>query len=300
MNTSARSPLKRKKLLSALVILLTGIMVYAALGFTGEDDFKRAQQQILLRKIGHEILLQSGDSHSLVLPVKKVGDNRYQLRFEKEFSFQPDSLIALTRKVLAKDELATGYVVNVLNCNTDDILYGYAIAKKEPDSIVPCSGRSQPKGCYLVEITFNNSGIVALPRGYLVGGISLFALLGLLLASPFRLRRTRVENNGPSYDTLTISNTLYYPATREIRVDGITTELTPKEARLFTILAGSPNTIVERSRIQKEIWEDEGVIVGRSLDVFVSKLRKKLENDRTIRIVNVHGKGYRLETGEIA
>jgi DNA-binding response OmpR family regulator len=46
----------------------------------------------------------------------------------------------------------------------------------------------------------------------------------------------------------------------------------------------------------KKVWEDEGVITGRSLDMFVSKLRKKLSNDPHVQIAGVHGKGYRLET----
>ncbi|MDQ1149658.1 DNA-binding response OmpR family regulator [Sphingobacterium zeae] len=54
--------------------------------------------------------------------------------------------------------------------------------------------------------------------------------------------------------------------------------------------------MIIRSRLQKEIWEDEGVIVGRSLDMFISKLRKKLETVPDINIVVVRGKGYKLET----
>jgi DNA-binding response OmpR family regulator len=49
----------------------------------------------------------------------------------------------------------------------------------------------------------------------------------------------------------------------------------------------------------KEVWEDEGVIVGRSLDMFVSKLRKKLQADPCISILNVHGKGYKLVIGQM-
>lgn len=52
---------------------------------------------------------------------------------------------------------------------------------------------------------------------------------------------------------------------------------------------------IERSRLQKEIWEDEGGIAGRSLDMFISKLRKKLEFDPNIRLVVIRGKGYKLE-----
>jgi DNA-binding response OmpR family regulator len=76
-----------------------------------------------------------------------------------------------------------------------------------------------------------------------------------------------------------------------------TIELTRTEARVLHIFALAPNTIIERSRLQKEIWEDDGVIVGRSLDVFISKLRKKLELDPNIHITVVRGKGYKLEIG---
>jgi DNA-binding response OmpR family regulator len=73
--------------------------------------------------------------------------------------------------------------------------------------------------------------------------------------------------------------------------------LTGTETRLLLILAASPNQTIQRSRLQKEIWEDEGVIVGRSLDMFISKLRKKLELEPDTKIVVVRGKGYRLEVG---
>lgn len=83
--------------------------------------------------------------------------------------------------------------------------------------------------------------------------------------------------------------------TRKLTINGKTTELTKTEARVLNIFALSPNEIIERSRLQKEIWEDEGVIVGRSLDMFISKLRKKLEFDPNIKIVVIRGKGYKLE-----
>ncbi|HET9054776.1 MAG TPA: winged helix-turn-helix domain-containing protein [Cyclobacteriaceae bacterium] len=45
----------------------------------------------------------------------------------------------------------------------------------------------------------------------------------------------------------------------------------------------------------KEVWKDEGVVTGRSLDMFVSKLRKKLPHDTAVNLGSVHGKGYRLD-----
>ena len=71
--------------------------------------------------------------------------------------------------------------------------------------------------------------------------------------------------------------------------------LTGTETRLRLIFALSLNETIARNRLQKEIWEDQGVIVGRSLDMFISKLRKKLECDHNINIVVIRGKGYKLE-----
>ena len=73
-------------------------------------------------------------------------------------------------------------------------------------------------------------------------------------------------------------------------------KLTHKEARLLNLLALSPNEILDRNFLLQKVWEDEGVFVGRSLDVFISRLRKKLQGDDTVRIVNIHGKGYKLQT----
>ena len=82
---------------------------------------------------------------------------------------------------------------------------------------------------------------------------------------------------------------------RKLLINGKTIDLTKTETRVLRIFALSPNAPIERSRLQKEIWEDEGVIVGRSLDMFISKLRKKLESDTDVKIVVIRGKGYKLE-----
>jgi len=70
---------------------------------SGSDDFDIARREVILRRIGHEILLQSGDSLSRVLPVKKITENEYQISFENEITFQTDSLVNTTPHLLAKD-----------------------------------------------------------------------------------------------------------------------------------------------------------------------------------------------------
>ena len=93
----------------------------------------------------------------------------------------------------------------------------------------------------------------------------------------------------------TFGSVLFDAQQRQLTINNTTIDLTGTETRLLLIFAVSPNETVERSRLQKEIWEDEGVIVGRSLDMFISKLRKKLEQDERVRIVVIRGIGYRLE-----
>jgi len=74
-------------------------------------------------------------------------------------------------------------------------------------------------------------------------------------------------------------------------------ELTSKEAKLLRLLCIHQNKIIERDLIQKAIWEDEGYFVGRSLDVFISRLRKIFRGEPTVSIQTIHGVGYKLEIG---
>jgi DNA-binding response OmpR family regulator len=67
---------------------------------------------------------------------------------------------------------------------------------------------------------------------------------------------------------------LFNPQEREMVINENTIGLTGTETRLLHIFALSPNQTIARTRLKKEIWEDEGIIVGRSLDMFISKLRK--------------------------
>ena len=71
--------------------------------------------------------------------------------------------------------------------------------------------------------------------------------------------------------------------------------LSRKEGEVLAILATHANQVVPREQIDKQVWEDRGVVVGRSLDTFISKLRKRLQEDQSIRLTNVHGVGYKLE-----
>src|ERR1700741_1635663 len=108
--------LGKRKYLYGLILLSFISVICVAFSMTGSGEFAIARREVLLRRIGHELLLQSGDSVSRVLPVKKIAENEYQIRFENELTFQSDSLVNTTKRLLAKDPLTRDYIVNVLNC----------------------------------------------------------------------------------------------------------------------------------------------------------------------------------------
>ncbi|WP_224016804.1 winged helix-turn-helix domain-containing protein [Ferruginibacter albus] len=279
--------------MGGILILLFITIICVAFSITGSDNFDFARREILLRRIGHEILLQSGDSTSRVLPVKKITENEYQISFENAFTFQPEFLVNTTQRLLAQDPLASDYVVNVLNCANAGVAYGYAISKNKKDDIVACIGRRQPIACYMINIKFKPTGIITAKNGYLLGSLIVLALVGFIFLRPVKPRKDLPDSQHTGIFTL--GAMLFNTETRKLMANGKTIDLTKTETRVLSIFASSPNEAIERSRLQKEIWEDEGVIVGRSLDMFISKLRKKLEFDPNIRIVVIRGKGYKLE-----
>ena len=75
-------------------------------------------------------------------------------------------------------------------------------------------------------------------------------------------------------------------------------ELTNKEAKLLKLFCIHTNKVIERDIIQKAIWEDEGYFVGRSMDVFISRLRKIFKDEPAVNIHTIHGVGYKLEVTE--
>ena len=71
-------------------------------------------------------------------------------------------------------------------------------------------------------------------------------------------------------------------------------KLTQKEADLLRFFVERPNTVVKRSNILEELWGEDDYFAGRSLDVFISRLRKYLNEDTNIKIENIHGVGFRF------
>lgn len=83
-----------------------------------------------------------------------------------------------------------------------------------------------------------------------------------------------------------------------LSIEDKTTKLTTKEADLLTLLCQHANNMIERMYALQVIWKSDNYFSARSMYVYITKLRKLLQDDPTIKIINVHGRGYKLSTHE--
>jgi hypothetical protein len=289
--------MKSKILLTGL-IMVTAIVLSAGALFVTKDDHSRFLEQraeVVMREIGHRILLHAGDSTSRVLPVKRMTPSIFQIEFQSKFAFSPDTLVNVVHNRLSAAQLPLNYIVNVFDCLNHDMIYGYEIVSENQGSI-PCTGRIQPHGCYTIQISFTDwNKTTGSPNTHYLLLIALAGVAGLTF-----IGKSYFSNSVPKISVDTGNSVLIgkysFDPERRVLIDGLeTVTLSEKESRLLHLFANAPNQVLSRDFLLKEIWENEGVFVGRSLDMFVSKLRKKLQNDPKMRISNSHGKGYKLE-----
>ena len=90
----------------------------------------------------------------------------------------------------------------------------------------------------------------------------------------------------------------FNPHLRELIIDGKTQTLSPKENELLKMLSEYKNDLLSREIALKKIWGSDTYFNGRSMDVYIAKLRKYLREDPAIEIVNIHGNGFRLVVTE--
>ena len=118
------------------------------------------------------------------------------------------------------------------------------------------------------------------------------------------LRRCRtMETNGQPIplnhgSVFTLGKYTFDSMNHELRIDDKRIGLTTKEVELLRVLYSHKNQLITREKTLKTVWGSDNYFIGRSMDVFITKLRKYLKDDPDISIVNVHGTGFRLEVKE--
>ncbi|MHA7057366.1 winged helix-turn-helix domain-containing protein [Aquimarina sp. M1] len=291
--------MKNKVKIVAAVILIC-IVVLSIHSFSSKEiSFYPEKIKVALRRAGNQLLLNNNDSISLVLPVKEISNGAFKLSFERDIYINPEMLVAVIDEELKKAGVPKKYITELINCKTNEVSYSYEIVGPFKENEISCLGRNLPKSCYAIKVIMLDQDTTALYST--IGNLFTvsLAILLIILLSATTLFKKSSEINTPKipYKHIKLGTLIFYPDQLKLCTENSETSLTVKECELLAIFAQYPNQIVKRELLIKQVWEDQGVVVGRSLDMFISKLRKKLGRESEIKITNVHGVGYKLEIG---
>jgi two-component system OmpR family response regulator len=121
-----------------------------------------------------------------------------------------------------------------------------------------------------------------------------FSMEELLYRIQAILKRTTVTYPARKQDLYVIGNYTFNPLKQHLIFGDHTVKLTTKESELLELLCRHSNEILERNFALKSIWIDDNYFNARSMDVYITRLRKYLKNDPSVKILNIHGRGYKL------
>ena len=288
------------RLLSLLLVLPVIAWLLPLLPAKKQGEFSPEKVNLALRRTADRLLRAEGDSTSRIPAIEQTEERVWRVRIERPFQY--DKLPDLLQSSLELHGIQQPYDVAIRNCEQGTIELGYQKLDFVQSSNVPCQGREMPVGCHYIEIKFlDKRANSALWTS--IAGISLL-LLGGLGGYWISRRKKTVEpisatQTIESTPGLKFGNSSLDVASQVLFCGGVRHTLTFRETKLLHLFAQNPDKLLERDFILQEVWADEGILVGRSVDVFVSRLRKKLATDPLVALVAVHGVGYRLETGKI-
>lgn len=123
-----------------------------------------------------------------------------------------------------------------------------------------------------------------------------FSMEELLLKIRIFIKRSNSQHvsNSVVSKSMTIGNYDFFPDDLTLSMNGNARTLTLKEAELIRYFASNSNKVLSRNEILENIWGSDDYFLGRSLDVFISRLRKYFKDDTNIKITNLHGIGFRF------
>lgn len=135
-------------------------------------------------------------------------------------------------------------------------------------------------------------------EGFKIGGDDYitkpFSMEELLFRIEAILRRSGSAGNTQAIESFQLGNYHFDTRKQTLHIDDDVIKLTTKEAELLKLLCNNKNKVLDRNFALKTIWLDDNYFNARSMDVYITKLRKYLKKDPSIEIINVHGKGFKL------
>lgn len=263
------------------------------------DPGSQHKINLALREIGDHLLRLNEDFTTLIPPIQEEKEGVYLIKLGTRVDYL--NLRSVVDNILTRHQIQPNYRISLMSCETDDIVLGFLAQATDESKDVPCQSRAQNNECYNIRLAIINSPEIAAgnPPVRPVKRLQ-WLMLGLAICFPFAWMFWK-QKDPKETDTLEeegwlkmSEQTSFHPTNQALKMGDQQIELTFREAKLLQFFVDHQNQVLERERILESVWEDEGVIVGRSLDVFVSRLRKKLKADTSVQISNVHGVGYKL------
>jgi hypothetical protein len=269
------------------------LLVFIFVAYTRRLYSQSPEQQRfhMLREIGNDFLLQLNDSTSRILPVKKEGE-RYSVEFDRQFSMEPDLVIYSVIKILEKYIVEESYLLEIEQCSNGEVVHSYLAKTKILNDEFACKQRTLPWDCYIFYFTLIEGSTLSdmenSAREFSKWYLAILVLLAIALLFLTKKKISQIQK------PLKIGKYKFDSRAMTLSFKGEEVELSAKESDLLILLLENQNKTVKRETILNKIWNDEGNYVGRTLDVYISKLRKKLEADESIKISNIRGVGYKL------
>jgi DNA-binding response OmpR family regulator len=208
-----------------------------------------------------------------------------------------DTLPYLLDKTLHNFNINDTYRVMVRQCEKDTIILGYTLQSYKNETVA-CMGRELLSECNNIEVVFDQEKKAAgFPFRLFLGSLGIVGILSFVWLYFFKKPASiGLLQNEANQKIIALGTLKFNHENLTVHSANKSKKLTYRENKLLYTFASQPNQVLTREQLLEDVWGDEGVMVGRSLDVFVSRLRKILSLDPNIQIKNIHGVGYRLET----
>ena len=251
-----------------LVSITLAFILFAITCASAHTPIEKQRIGVSMRMIGHQILLNAHDSTSRLLPIIKEHD-RYRISFESDFGINPEDLLTSVSQVFANTEMSHGYILEVEQCETKEIVYSYQVGNifsyqlgnKDVVDIIPCKMRSLPKSCYTVLITLmDENGDVLSSKdlgsninkhSYVGSSHYIWLILILAMVGSIYLVNKRRTKAVVDPDLIRLGEYVFDKKNTKLTYDQNSMELTSKEADLLLLLYNAVNTNVEREEILK-------------------------------------------------
>ncbi len=269
-------------LVFAFCFLLVGLSVFDI----PNNELRNKKSELTLRLIGHKLLQKSGDLTSVVPPIEFGQSQSLNLNFSQPTIIDPDHLVELSLNNL-NTSLTGSYIVNVIDLRSNEMVYGFEVNHFDQGEI-SCLGRILPQSEYRIEYLFYDQHLIPITQNVPAISLASASLLLFLFGLSFAKDHRAVTHLDDHQIHLDLDLNL-------LNYKGQQVELTSKEMRIISLLYEKRGQLVERDYLLNEVWIKEGTVTSRSLDMYISRLRKKLEIFPHMQIVNQRGKGYFLK-----